>query len=379
MKNGEKSKKKDFVRIAAAMLFSAFICLGFLFFCSENVNEGRIEREHIEEYFENIYGQRQFIELYGAFQRILGKREIENFTIFKNSYNRLVEPRGRRTSSDITDKVEEVGRIWSFLIENNIPFLYIESPLPINNKSELPLGAIDYSGENADNLHMQLPDMQILQVNKRIDVPEKEMFYKTDHHWSGDASFETYLAVSEWLKENNITEKTIEKSEFERITVNGFLGSYGIKAGKYYAGTEEFVYYRPLFRTKFEFEELTEKGILTGSKTGGWEDSLMDKAILEDPDYNNKYNAFLWGNPGENRITNLNDTNGKKILLISHSYGRPLAQYLALNCREVRQIDPQEGRFEGNYIQYIQEYKPDAVVFLCEFEGEIIGNYKTDD
>ena len=68
-----------------------------------------------------------------------------------------------------------------------------------------------------------------------------------------------------------------------------------------------------------------------------------------------------------------------KLLIISHSYGRPLAQYLALNYHEVRQIDPQEGRFNGNILTYIDGYSPDAVLFLIEFEGEIIGEYRTSD
>lgn len=119
-------------------------------------------------------------------------------------------------------------------------------------------------------------------------------------------------------------------------------------------------------------------GVLLKEHEGSWFDALTDSLILDNPKYNNKYNAALWGNSGENRIINHNCKSGK-LLLISHSYGRPLAQYLALDFHEVRQIDPQEGRFNGNYLTYIDKYKPDVVLFLVEFEGEIIGNYRTTD
>ncbi len=49
--------------------------------------------------------------------------------------------------------------------------------------------------------------------------------------------------------------------------------------------------------------------------------------------------------------------------------------YLAINFFEIVNLDPQKGRFGGNYLEYIDEYEPDIVLFQVEFEGEIIGVY----
>lgn len=80
--------------------------------------------------------------------------------------------------------------------------------------------------------------------------------------------------------------------------------------------------------------------------------------------FSNGYNV-------ENRVINKMALNDYKLLLISHSYGRPLTQYLALSFREVRNLDPQVGRYNKNYLQYIDEYEPDLVLILTEFEGGI--------
>ena len=49
--------------------------------------------------------------------------------------------------------------------------------------------------------------------------------------------------------------------------------------------------------------------------------------------------------------------------------------YLALNFLEIVNLDPQIGRFSGDYLEYIDKYEPDMVLFQVEFEGEIIGEY----
>lgn len=61
------------------------------------------------------------------------------------------------------------------------------------------------------------------------------------------------------------------------------------------------------------------------------------------------------------------------MLLISHSYGRPLSMYLSLCFSELRHIDLQDGRFTGDVVAYIEEYNPDLVIVMTECEGAIAG------
>ena len=207
------------------------------------------------------------------------------------------------------------------------------------------------------------------------------MFYITDHHWSGDSCFHAWLALEEWFENSGVlpTEDIYGPEEFEREVIpDCFLGSYGVKVGKYYAGKDDYVYYNPLFQPEVLFKQYDADETLVNEMSGSWVSTLMDQGILSNKNYNNKYNASLRGFAYINEIVNEQTNNSKKLLVISHSYGRPLVQYLALNFREVRQIDPQSGRFNGNLAEYIDNYRPDYVIFLVEFEGEVVGEFKVE-
>ena len=353
-----------------------FVMLGFFHFVSAGCKAETFNRESIEAYFQEIADKDSYIEVYGAFQKFLGKRQIENFTIYKTSYNGLVEPKEAKVEQEIDGKIKALNVIWNYLREKRIPFLYIEPPLAIADEEDLPAGVSDHSDDNADVLHRKLTGISIIKISETGNLNKENMFYRTDHHWSGDACFRAYEMIADRMIEENMLKKRTSGDKFSRVSVGGFLGSYGIKAGKYYDGTDEYVYYQPDFDTKIEFNAYDPEGKLTDTRKGSWTDALMDTSVLTDPDYHNKYNAALWGNAAESRILNHEADNDNKLLLISHSYGRPLATYFALDFQEVRMIDPQEGRFSGDYLQYIDEFEPDAVLFLCEIEGEIIGEYR---
>ena len=158
-----------------------------------------------------------------------------------------------------------------------------------------------------------------------------------------------------------------------------FLGSYGIKVSKFYAGKDDFVVYVPKFDTDLVFRSYDANRKLLLKKTGDFYHVLLDDNIICDTDYNNKYNAFCNGGYIENHIINNKAPNELKCLYISHSYGRPMTMYLALNFKEIVNLDPQQYRFSGNYFTYINNFQPDIVLFQVELEGMIIGKYKTSD
>ena len=66
----------------------------------------------------------------------------------------------------------------------------------------------------------------------------------------------------------------------------------------------------------------------------------------------------------ETIIQNKLCTNGKRLLMISDSYGRPLAAFMSMYFSEVKNVDTQKDRYTGSIYDLIDEYNPDAVV-LC--------------
>lgn len=88
----------------------------------------------------------------------------------------------------------------------------------------------------------------------------------------------------------------------------------------------------PNFPTRLKYEHRID-GELILAKSGDFEESFIDKELLENKGYHNKYNALLHGGYVENIIYNELAKNETKVLVIGHSYGRSLVQYLGLGCK----------------------------------------------
>ena len=359
------------VRIKKYIIPGAFLAFIFVMFGLYFLEAKPLDAK---KYFDSeIHWKDQYIEIYGGVQKVLDKKTIEDYTIVKNYYGKMTKPYAELNMNTINLNVKKIIPICEYCKDKDIPYLYLTSLLP-TAADDLPYLSLDYSQKNADRLMDELIAHRINLFDLRqLDVGDKERrFYRTDHHWTTDTTFAVYKALIENFQIDEslgYTELTAQQS---------FLGSYGIKVGKYYAGKDDFKVLIPENPGKYIFKSYDLNGNLVTEMEGTWFDTMIDQGILENDDYNNKYNSWLYAQSTEIRLINKEIGNDAKLLLISHSYGRPLAAYLSLCFHEVRQLDPQKGRFSGNYLDYIDEYQPDVVLFLVEFEGDLIGEYNTE-
>ena len=91
-----------------------------------------------------------------------------------------------------------------------------------------------------------------------------------------------------------------------------------------------------------------------------------------DPDYNNKYDSYGFAASVENRVNNYNADNNNKVLLIADSFARPMFTFFSLCFAETRYLDPQEGRYNDSFIEYIKQYKPDVIVMMFPGDGSFV-------
>ena len=374
----------------APLLFAGMLLVGIIHYVYAFIttqDKGVIaSRSSLSAFFDtNIFAHDYWIEAYGLEQKWMGKRQVENFTIYKTDYGTMVSAREACTSERIQEEVDAVCSIISYLDEKNIPYYYLTSILPVQDVADLPYGVTEGSQMNFLMTQRELSERKIniidLSAAETIEaIPKGELFYRTDHHWTMETCFAAYQEIINTVEDEldwDLNGKnTTDKSNYlEYRIANSFLGSYGVKVGKYYAGKDDFVVLLPNFDTDMLFQSFDADGKLLSEKRGDFSFALLDTDILEDPKYNNKYNSFCNVGSIENHVMNFNAPNDLKCLLISHSYGRPLTMYLALNFLEIVNLDPQIGRFSGDYLEYIDKYEPDMVLFQVEFEGEIIGEY----
>ncbi len=351
-----------------SIVFLFFIFLMFCLFLTES------RPLDVKSYFNSdIHWKEQYIDIFGAAQGILNKKAIEDFSIFKDRHGKMTRPYDEIPVEKTEENVEKMLPICDYCNRRGIPYLYLTSLFPIANEDYLPYLSIDFSHANADQIMDALISNRVNVFDLRqLAIEKEDCFYRTDHHWTTDTAFAVFEKIAEKLHLDYPSDYN------EYVVPQSFLGSYGIKVGRYYAGKDDFKIFVPKEKGQFVFESYNADGNCIMAQNGPWFDTLIDREILENENYNNKYNSWLYSQSTENRIINKSIDCDNKLLLISHSYGRPLASYLSLCFHEVRQLDPQEGRFVRNYLDYIDDYQPDMVLFLVEFEGDLIGEYNTE-
>lgn len=320
-----------------------------------------------------LTNSRTWINGYGALQRLLGKHEAKQFEVVRDKNDFLYLQTAKQSESETEGAINDIIRISEKTEEVGGNFLFVQCPYKNFTYEESLKGyGEDFTEYNNDEIvsGLEQADIPILDLRKSNF---NWTFYRTDHHWTCESAME---ANKEMIDEINLRYNrgldadylVRDTGNYQRKTYeNSLLGSVGVKVGKYYVGMEDINIYTPMFATSLNYRSYAN-GELLREREGDFNYTFIDWSVLDDANYYNKYNAFLYGGWNENIIINDNSENDLKCLLISHSYGRPLTQYLSLCFKETRYLDPQKGRFEDNYLEYIEEYTPDIVIVMYDAE-----------
>ena len=316
-----------------------------------------------------------FIQLYGGFQQLTGRRVLEDVDqsarVVKLSDGALNFSYPHAEPLDTAPLAEAVEDLNDALAAEGIPLLYAAAPQKLQQGREaelLPPGIHDYANDNADRLLAALRDhgTDTLDLRSLFDGRSDyaDLFFRTDHHWKPEAAFLAWQELARVLDADYgistdplyTDEGNYDKTVYEDI----FLGSQGKRTGSLYAGVDSITEYVPRFDTDFTYSSAS----FQVPRTGPFGRSLLFPERVAERDWfnGNPYTLYAGGDYALAAIDNGLHPNGKKILLLRESFSCALTPFLALSCDQLTTVDLRQ--FQGDLMDTIRDVDPDLVVVL---------------
>ena len=307
--------------------------------------KGRFSKDY-ERYINDQFVFRDtWIDLKSRSEYLLGK--IENNNIIYGKDNFLFEKYEKVDEENLAKNIDSVLGFIKKIPNNNVNFMIIPSSYTIY-KDYLPYGINLVDQEfYINDIYNYLNNYNNIKTISLIDMfndnKDKYIYYKTDHHWT---SFGSYLAYSEFVKNNNLS--LVDINNLNKHEVNNFYGTYFSKSKNFNAESDLITYY--------------DVPNLSVSIDGVPVDNINDNSKWSSSD---KYSAFLRGNNGLTIIQNNNISNNNKILVLKDSFGNSFIQYLVNNYKEVYVVDLRG--FIGSFNEFFKSNNFDDVLIMYNF------------
>jgi len=328
----------------------------------------RVENKILTGIDNNIPYREHIIEKYNCLQLALGWTiPPENKFHLEPGYLSELDPR-----ADVAPYVENIDALKQYLDERNIALLYVQAP-PKNPPGASWLGVSDYIHENADDFTAGLDGIGVDYLDLRRFVWENgwdnsSLFYNTDHHWTQKTALWATSEIAGFLNERhgfNLDTQMYELSSYDEEIFPGlFIGSYGRAVTTAYCEPEDFSLLYPKFPTQMSFKIPKISVDLSGPFEVSYNLSHLKTADI----YKRLcYSAFAYGDYPLVQFHNELDSSGTRILVIKNSFADPLIQFLSLGTEYLDAIDLRQ--YESGILKFIDEKRPDAVIFLYGAEA----------
>lgn len=328
---------------------------------SESALNDALDRPHV------------FIELYGAVQRITGRRlsadttpdtsvtRLRNGTLtFCGLGNAYIDP---------TDNAARTAAFAASMEQAGIPFLAVVAPEKIEAGTHpLPTAIEEFGNETGDaflaSLAAQGVDTFDLRPAFQARGDHSALFFRTDHHWKPEGAFFACGVLMQELARRYgfpVDEGALDEANWgHKVYENWFLGSQGKRVGRSYAGLDDFTVYTPKFETSLRYT-IPERDL---EQSGTFNEALCfpDRVEQRNLYYGNPYTYYSGGDWAKAVMVNESNPDGPRIVLIRDSFSCALAPFLALQCSELITIDLRY--YEGNLTEDLTALSPDMVVLL---------------
>lgn len=372
-------KERD-TKNLTALLFAVFLFMGFLKSgsyseiqkiadylqqdedCSKE--DGFITIDMLEkEFTEGIWKRRELINLSGSIAKGLNIRGFYNDKgIYVMDGNYIVSPSAY--SSTDYDYNETVG-LKQFLDENDIHLLYVNEPTKYIDDSIFrnEFGVETYSNRNADTFLARIREAEIPVIDLRDNIKSeglnvKDLFYRTDHHWTTRTGLWATQIIADGLNEYcgyDIDTSVYDESNYI-ITEwkECWLGEQGRKLAETYVGLDDYTEIKPNFPTTYTFKT-SEEG-----EEGTFDDFIDESVYYSDMDLYK--NSWHYSYKQRNCINNAVEYG--KVLILGDSYEQVTQPFLSIGVHEVDSLILRNCDESFDLRNYILENGYDTVI-IC--------------
>ena len=380
-------------RIFAVVFLVTIFCFSILNFVHsyEPLKEKLIEIVNAKEEFsvkrvvelettitDNLYGRMNYIEAYGYIQKLLDKREFNNFNSIKDEYGYLQYASFyREEDTRLFEYSMRIKRLQDYVKTSDTKVLFVvPSGKYDKNETKLRIGMpINDPNWIVDEMMFYLNRLGVETLDLRQSIPNEELsyeeaFFKTDHHWTIPAAFYATCEVVDKINDSfgeNLDPQGYytDIKNYDIVTYrSGMLGSMGRKTGANFCGIEDFTALWPRFEGDYTRESMTQGG-QSNKKQGSFIEVLMESSVLTDKTdiySDSQYSLYLNGLRIYEKIVNEENPEGSKIFMIRDSYFSPVISFLMPMCGQIDAIWSLEDTRELDIGSYVKENEFDYII-----------------
>lgn len=353
-----------------ALAIFLILLMAFEFIRSGSVNQLRplakcaLSKESIsgldKSFTENVGLRRSLILINGLVSKTAGLKDYySNRNIYIDS-NRYVVGVYPYTSTDF--EYEQTVNLYDFLSENGINLLYIDKPVKYidDDYTAREFGVESYSNRNADLFLSRIKDAGVPVIDLRKELTKdglniKDMFYRTDHHWTAPAGFWASKKMAEGLNRYcgyNIDLSIYDDGNYDFTYYdNCWVGEQGKLLGESYIGRDNYTLIRPNFETSYT---MTIDGEITETDFNSFiNDYTFSDTNVDEMSWHYAYKQY-------NNINHNVDYG--KVLMLTDSYDAVTVPFVSLGVHEVNSILRRELPDDFDLKKYILDGDYDTVI-----------------
>lgn len=313
---------------------------------------------------DHIYGRNNWIKNYTILNMAaMGRAKINNIVLGEEGFllpfiaHKGQDPFNTEENLDamakqmkeLQEKIEQYGGSFCFVgIPGQASIHRDYYPSQFQNNSQLLDQAEQLMFEN-----LEKQGIAYVNMNKAFKSnPDKEYYYRTDHHYNFEGAYLTYSEIMKMLQQKSAMklDAPVQKSELDIVTLpNPFGGSRNRQIYYLYPQNEKIQL--GYFKKPIPYEKFTN-----GKPDPKFYFFSNDKNAMVN------YSVYMGGDLAETVIK----TNRKQLpnlLIFGDSYTNAIEPLMYYHFNETRILDLRHYK-QMSLIKYIEEYKPDMVIML---------------